>query len=415
MSLQTSITQKNQSIFDSQVLFDSFTEKRSWEPSWLIDYRRKHWHVLNNLPQRLPKDEGWRFSNRSRFGFSKVHKLEESASSMNLRYKSSPGTRFDIFEKMILDRPDELSTYIDASGPNLGANESFHLIASFANSGFFLKTGNSNDQTQTFRASHILPSKSSATFHRNIIALQPFTEAILFETINSNDWNSSALLGNFTQVELGEGAKLKRVLVQSCNPFSTLHQLEHFQIGKNASLTNVTIHLGSSQSRVETKGTLLGEGAEFENFSLFLGQDNQLFDQRTMQHHIAPHGRSNLVCKNALSNKSKSIFSGMIKVDNSAISTDAYQSNRNLLLSNKAEADSLPGLEILANEVKCSHGATTSRIDQGELFYLLARGIPRPAAEKLIALGFFEEIIEKIGVENEIESIRKKIEFKFEG
>ena len=132
-----------------------------------------------------------------------------------------------------------------------------------------------------------------------------------------------------------------------------------------------------------------------------------------MQNHLAPNGKSTLTFKNALLGKSKCIFSGLIKVENDAQSTNAYQTNRNLLLSDEAEADSMPGLEILANEVKCSHGATTSKIDDQELFYLLSRGISRSVAERLIVLGFFEEVIGKISMEEQLNDVRNSIADSF--
>lgn len=106
---------------------------------------------------------------------------------------------------------------------------------------------------------------------------------------------------------------------------------------------------------------------------------------------------------------SKAIFSGLIKVDPAAQNTDSFQTNRNLLLSKEAEADSLPGLEILANEVKCSHGATTSKIDEQELFYLQSRGISKTIAEKLIVLGFFEDIIGQVSNVDLVESLRDEV------
>ena len=414
MNLRPSTGQKKSSVFDSPAFFNSFLNTRSWEPPWLNDFRRKHWEEFLQAEKSFSK-EGWRFSPRARFGFSKFQQLLDNSNSVQIEKSDHSGITFETVEKMILDHPDVLASHIDSHGPDLGAGDAFHLISSLAHTGFYLHLEKNADPClNPMKVSHSTANDSSALFHRNIIILEPFAEVTLIESIGSEGLNSSSLFGNVTHIELGEGSKLNRILFQSCDPLTTLYQLEHFNISRNASVTNTTIHLGSAQSRVETKGSLLGEGAVFENYSLFLGKNKQLFDQRTMQHHLAPHGRSNLVCKNALSGESKSIFSGMIKVDNSASSTDAYQSNRNLLLSGKAEADSLPGLEILANEVKCSHGATTSRIDEGELFYLLARGIPQPAAEKLIALGFFEEIVDKVGNENEIERIRKKIESQFE-
>jgi len=201
------------------------------------------------------------------------------------------------------------------------------------------------------------------------------------------------------KVKLGEGAKLNRIVIQNCSKEATLMNMENFVIGKNANLHTTSIHLGCSQSRIESRGILKEPGAHFEYGSAFLGKNEQIFDQRTIQVHEAPHCTSNLLCKNALRNESKSVFSGLIKVEEDAQHTDAYQTNRNLLLSSQAEADSLPGLEILANEVKCSHGATTSKIDPQELFYLKCRGIAESEAEKLIALGFLSQSIDTISDE----------------
>ena len=153
---------------------------------------------------------------------------------------------------------------------------------------------------------------------------------------------------------------------------------------------------------------------EFNNSSICLGIQKQLFDQRTIQHHSSPNSNSNLLFKNALLDEAKSVFSGMIKVDPEAQNTDAFQTNRNLLLSNEAEADSLPGLEILANEVKCSHGATTSKIDDQELFYLLSRGIPKRTCEKLVVLGFFDEVISKIKNDDLLNQLRNEISAHFD-
>ena len=116
-----------------------------------------------------------------------------------------------------------------------------------------------------------------------------------------------------------------------------------------------------------------------------------------------------MLFKNALFDESKSVFSGLIKVDPNAQNTDSFQTNRNLLLSSQSEADSLPGLEILANDVKCSHGATTSKIDDQELFYLQSRGISQKISEKLIVLGFFEEIISRTNSDQITDLLRNEV------
>ena len=130
--------------------------------------------------------------------------------------------------------------------------------------------------------------------------------------------------------------------------------------------------------------------------ALTIAHGTQEFDQRTLQIHHAPNTSSTLLYKNALLDQAKTIFSGLIVVDPDAQKTDAYQSNRNLMLSDEAEANSLPGLEIQANDVRCTHGATAGPVDPILKFYLMSRGIPQAEAERMIVEGFLEEALERI-------------------
>jgi Fe-S cluster assembly protein SufD len=147
--------------------------------------------------------------------------------------------------------------------------------------------------------------------------------------------------------------------------------------------------------------------------ALTVAHDDQEFDQRTLQIHQAPNTKSDLLYKNALLERAKTIFSGLIIVDPDAQKTDAYQSNRNLMLSDEAEANSLPGLEIQANDVRCTHGATSSRIDPEQEFYLQSRGIAKAAADELLTFGFFEEVLNRLADENLHAALRTLIQTKF--
>jgi len=140
----------------------------------------------------------------------------------------------------------------------------------------------------------------------------------------------------------------------------------------------------------------------------------QVVDMRTLQNHIAPRTYSDLLYKNALYDKSRTIFSGLINVAEGAHYTDAYQKCRNLLNSDNAEAVSMPGLEINADQVKCSHGATSAPISEDELFYLKARGIPDTDSRHLITVGFLEDVIAKLGQESLVEYLDRRIEAKFD-
>ena len=170
-------------------------------------------------------------------------------------------------------------------------------------------------------------------------------------------------------------------------------------VQRDARVLTLNLHLGGRQSRHESHSRLQGPGAYSEMLALTVAKGAQEFDQRTLQSHQAPNTGSNLLYKNALLDQARTIFSGLIIVDPDAQKTDAYQSNRNLLLSDDAEANSLPGLEIQANDVRCTHGATSGHVDDEQMFYLKSRGIPPAAARELLVFGFFEEVLNKL--ENE--------------
>ena len=148
---------------------------------------------------------------------------------------------------------------------------------------------------------------------------------------------------------------------------------------------------------------------------LYFADDTQLMDHDTQQNHNAPSTTSDLLFKGALKDKSRSVWQGMIYVRPGAQKTDGFQANRNLILSRGARADSIPGLEIAADDVRCTHAATVSQLDEEPIFYLMSRGIPRPEAEKLAVDGFFGPIMERIPFENVRDRLQASIEAKLLG
>jgi len=400
--------------FNQPQTFELFAEGRSWEPGWLADYRKECWEQFSALPDRVLKDERWRFSPRARFGLTKIDGLANAKESLLIESVSTvDGISFDLLDRLILDQAHSLSLLPKISGPNLGADDYSLLTGAFAENGFLLRAQASTRSDEPLIIEHREPEAGKIAFHQSLIELEAHAQVTLIEKFTANPDNPGGHISNLLKVRLGEGARLNRVVLQRCSDSASLIQMENFIIGKNANLNTVSLHLGSGQSRIESKGVLQGDGANFDYGSVYLGKNDQLFDQRTIQVHEAPHCTSNLLCKNVLRNQSRSIFSGLIKVEEEAQHTDAYQTNRNLLLGSEGKADSLPGLEILANEVKCSHGATTSRIDPQDLFYLQSRGITSEKSEKLIALGFLNEPLMSIMDEKNREWALQSLESAF--
>jgi Fe-S cluster assembly protein SufD len=195
---------------------------------------------------------------------------------------------------------------------------------------------------------------------------------------------------------LGKGAEVRYVAVQDWNRDTTSIQSCNTFVSSQAAAKTLGLNFGGNYSRTEGLTRLTGTGAKSEMLSLTVADRTQEFDQRTLQEHQSPDTFSDLLFKNALYDKAKTIFAGLIRVDPNAHRTDAYQKVRNLLLSDQAESNSLPGLEILADQVRCSHGATTGEIEPEELFYLNSRGIPKKDSLRLITHGFLNEILDRL-------------------
>ena len=178
---------------------------------------------------------------------------------------------------------------------------------------------------------------------------------------------------------------------------------------------SLNVHLDARYSRFESLSRLIGEGGRSDLLALSAAKDQQEFDARTLQDHISPHTASDLLYKNALDNRARSIFGGLIRVEPHAHFADAYQKVRNLLLSDDAEANSMPGLEILADNVRCTHRATSGQIDEDEFFYMRSRGISVPVAQRLIVTGFLDEVIQRLDHPAIAEHLHRLIEEKFAG
>jgi Fe-S cluster assembly protein SufD len=186
----------------------------------------------------------------------------------------------------------------------------------------------------------------------------------------------------------------------------TWHFASHrARVGRDAELDWVTAGLGTKRGKVRIENDLAGEGATSRVTGAYFADGAQHLDFDTFQEHIAPNTTSDFAFKGALRDEATVVWRGMIKVEKDAQRTNAYQENRNLLLSDKAHADSIPGLEIEANDVRCTHGATVGQVDRDQLFYLMARGLPRGEAERLIVRGFFTDLLDRI----ELESVREAL------
>lgn len=199
-----------------------------------------------------------------------------------------------------------------------------------------------------------------------------------------------------TELLVAENADLKYVALQDYgrNVYDIRH--ERALIERNGRLDWIIGSMGGHFTKQFAEIDLNGEGSWGRMSGLYFADANQFYDHDTQQNHNAPHTTSDLLFKGALRDSARTVWQGMIKVAPAAQKTDGFQANRNLILDKNARADSIPGLEILADDVRCTHAATIGKLEEQFIFYLMSRGLPRKDAERLIVMGFFDPIMERI-------------------
>ena len=215
----------------------------------------------------------------------------------------------------------------------------------------------------------------------------------------SPDEGEASMHAGIVEIKVGDGANLKFVELQSWGRHIWNFSHERISVGREASVDWIFGAVGSHLTKNFSELDLVGEGATGRMSGFYFADGTQHLDHDTRQNHLAQHTTSDLLFKGALKGHSRSVWHGMIYVAPGAQKTDGYQANRNLILSPDARADSIPGLEILTDDVRCTHGATVGKLEQEPLFYLKSRGIPEREAERLIVEGFFDPIMQRIPFE----------------
>ncbi|RDI75594.1 sufD: FeS assembly protein SufD [Gaiella occulta] len=238
--------------------------------------------------------------------------------------------------------------------------------------------------------------EGGSLFWRLLIVAEPHSRFSVVEEYVSATPELSGYSNAAVEIVIEEGAKVEYVSVQSLSRQTWHFGSHHARVGRDAELDWVAGGFGSRAGKVWIRNDLAGQGATSRVTGAYFADGTQRLDYDTFQEHIAPNTTSDFAFKGALREAASAVWRGMIRVEEGAQKTNAYQENRNLLLSKTAHADSIPGLEILANDVRCTHGATLGQVDREQLFYLMARGLPRSEAERLIVRGFFQDVLDRI-------------------
>jgi Fe-S cluster assembly protein SufD len=401
--------------------FEQHLSQRAYLPQWWLETKQAAWEKFNALPMPSRTDETWRYSNLKALdldGFTLPedpaqniphlpdfpHAAEIIFSNRQVVGRSTvppdlaaKGVIFAPLDEALRDHGDLVRDYFLKHPANLGSEKFVALNTALTAAGAVLYVPADVECTLPFVLQHTLTGKDVAAFPHTLVILGARAKATLVEFfVSGGSANERQLVAGVNDLHAAEGAQLTYVGAQHWSRETLAFQVNSIAAERDARVLALNLHLGGRQARHESHSRLLGPGAHSEMLALTVANGTQEFDQRTLQTHIAPHTTSNLLYKNALLDTAKTIFSGLIIVEPDAQKTDAYQKNRNLMLSDTAEAHSLPGLEIQANDVKCSHGSTSARIDEEQEFYLQARGINATESRRLLVAAFFEEVLNKL-------------------
>jgi Fe-S cluster assembly protein SufD len=391
----------------------------SW-PAWFQRDQEKIWESYLRIPHPKRNDEAWRFANLKTLDFTDFTEAEavENEQALIARSRGLPDLAAKlifaneklIHRELLLLPPGVLLLPLEqAAGEHeelfkknfmstesrLGSKKFAALHRARLRTGAFLYVPQGVVIERPIEIWHWVEGENVAIFPHTLIVLEAGASATVIDHfISARPERSLAVAVN--DLTLGADSRLVYIGVQEWSDQTLAFHLNTTEVAHNASSTALQINFGGSHVRGESDSHLLGEGSRSVMLSINPASGSREIDQRTFQDHFSPRATSDLLYHNALSDASRTIFAGLIKVEEGAHETDAYQKVRNLMLSDEAEANSMPGLEILADNVRCTHGATSGELNEEELFYMLARGIPAQQAAQLIVRGFFGTVLKRL-------------------
>jgi Fe-S cluster assembly protein SufD len=247
-------------------------------------------------------------------------------------------------------------------------------------------------------------------FWRLLVIAEEGSRFSLIEEYSSVSPSLGGYFNGVVELFVEQGARLEYVSLQNLSRETWHFASHHARVERDAELDWVSGGFGSKKGKLRIQNDLAGPGATSRVTGAYFADGTQHLDYDTFQEHIAPNTESDFAFKGALRDNATAVWRGMIRVEEDAQKTNAYQECRNLMLSPTTHAVPIPGLEILANDVRCTHGATVGRVDREQLFYLMARGLPRPEAERLIVRGFFQDVLDRIELEPVREAVTSALE-----
>ena len=321
------------------------------------------------------------------------------------------GVIFTSLEAAVRENPELVQRYL-GTAVTTETGKFAALNAAYWTGGVFIYVPKNVKVEVPLRAYRWIQDAGTAVFGRTLVIAEAGAEVAVVDELASGDFGRTAFYDGAAEIFSDEGATVVYTAAQRFGAGVVHLQTDRFWAGRDAKITMLYSTLGGDFARVDAQCAMREPGSHVDLLGIYIGHGGQHFDHETLQDHVAPHASSNLLFKGALDDEARSVFRGLIRVHPKAQRTDAYQTNRNLILSAKARADSLPNLEIQADDVRCSHAATVGELDEEEIFYLLSRGVPKGEAVRLVVFGFFAEVLDQLPIEGVRNELLRAVERK---
>jgi Fe-S cluster assembly protein SufD len=359
------------------------------EPAWLEERRQRGASLVESLPLPDPKSKGWEFTDLARLDLASYEPVSAGADVRG----AEGATVVSLAEALSTHSEllhEKLGSLVPIEDPFVARNEAEWR------DGVLVLVPRGVRLSEPVRIEVPLDADGGALSWRTLVVLEEGAEAEVWEHWSSPSDEVDGLLNSVVELSVGDGATLRYVNTQDVSEKAWIFATQRAQVERDARLDWAALGFGSGNGKVRMETKLAGPGSEARVTGGYAGGPGQHLDYDTTQEHAAPNTNSDLAFRGVLAAGSTAVWRGMIKVDPGAQQTDAFQESRNLLLSTDAHADAIPGLEILADDVRCTHAAAIAQVDKDQLFYLTARGLDQAVAKGLIIEGFLESLVERL-------------------
>ena len=365
------------------------------EPDWLRDRRRAALATYERMPMPSRTDEEWRRTDITGFDPAAFAQFEKEMGSWTMSTDVPEGVIIGSLSDLAKEHQDLVRAHLfSLIDPNRDRFSALH--AAFFTGGNLVYVPDGVTVEEPITGQHFSYQNGTSVLpHTLIIAGKNSRFSYIDEYIGKEDEGAGYRSGS-AEIFVGEGADITYVAIQKWGRQTWHLADQRARLEKDSRLRLFNVTLGGRFSKTRVEASLVGPGASAELKGIYFASGKQFFDFHTLQDHQVGNTRSDLLFKGALQDTAKAVYAGLIRIEKGAARSDAYQANRNLILSEHAKATSIPMLEIDNNDVRCTHGATVGPVDPMSMFYLQSRGIPATTAKRMIVQGFFGEVLERI-------------------